>query len=221
MKTSLQQIGLPTLGSGATWFYRKQLEQLYQATHGSTTACPLVEIEVDFARINALLPDKFTQLNPLLDKLFLDLDAAEVSLIVIPNITLHVAIDRLELPAALAQKLVHPIKLGIAALEDTGTQSITLAGTRHTMQSSLLRGYFERAGIRVMSPGQADMERLDQMRVAVFESGVTKALEQELAGICQRYPDLVIACTELSMLYHNNAATDLARLQIERTIELV
>jgi len=211
-----------------------QLQQLYQATHGNKKVAPIVQRPVDFEQINAFLPDRFTQLTPLLESLFLNLEQDAVDIILIPNITLHVAVDRLTLADETRGKIVHPISLGIEKLQADTIKQITLVGTRHTMQLTLIAQYFERRDIEVLPCNNEDIEALDKIRIEVFREGFSKPTSEEMFDIFSRYSNVVIACTELSILNigtetdndsdsddNSNNVIDLARLQIAKAIALI
>ncbi len=223
----MKQIDLPTLGGGATRFYLDQLKQLYQATHGNKNLAPIVQTPVDFEQINAFLPDRFIQLTPLLETLFLDIEQNGADLILIPNITLHAAVDRLALTEQTRQKIIHPIHVGIEKLKEEQIRQITLVGTRHTMQSTLIAQYFDRQGIDVLPCATEDIETLDRIRLEVFNKGFSKAMTdmtEEMNNVLSGYGNIVIACTELSILnieHDTNSHFDLARLQIDKAIQLV
>lgn len=213
-----RQIAMPVLGAGASDFYRAELDRLHAQHHGDGPS-PVLAVATDFAAINANLPDNYPALLPLLDTLFNNLAATGAPLYLLPNITLHSAVDRLHLPATERAKIVHPLACAIAALQARHIERITLAGTRHTMASSQLAGYFVACGITVDFPGGTVIDALDALRLAVFEHGVTPTLKEEMGTLLSIYDNVVLACTELSMLNTADIYIDVARLQMAAAIE--
>ena len=221
MNSKDKKIGLPTLGTQVTRFYRESLEELFQSTNPDKTSIKVVETDVDFKLMNSFLPDGFTELMPLLENTFLDLKNRGADIFLIPNITLHAAIDQMVLPKEISQKIIHPITLGIEKLDAENIKMITLIGTRHTMRSSLISSYFEHQGIKVNTPTANDIQILDRIRTKVFESGASKKLIKKMQEVLSHYEHNVLACTELSMLNlltNSNNNIDLAKLQIEHTV---
>jgi len=79
-----------------------------------------------------------------------------------------------------------------------------------------------------------DIEALDKIRIEVFREGFSKPTSEEMFDIFSRYSNVVIACTELSILNigtetdndsdsddNSNNVIDLARLQIAKAIALI
>jgi len=98
-------------------------------------------------------------------------------------------------------------------------EEITLVGTRHTMQSDQLAGFFESRGITVKFPETDDISALDALRLQVFEEGFSKGAKKEMDKILSRYDNPVLACTELSILNRESQFIDLARLQIAAALK--
>ncbi|WP_111640306.1 aspartate/glutamate racemase family protein [Marinimicrobium alkaliphilum] len=218
MNKLARKIAMPTLSEKASDFYQRELNRLYGLHQGRHGACPLQRVATDFERLNASLPDNYIVLKRLLDALFEELEATAAVVYLLPNITLHAAIDRLDLPSKVHAKIVHPLRFGISALEASGTTRITLVGTRHTMQSDQLAEYFEEKQIEVDFPRTADILALDGLRLEVFARGYSQRLKIAMEKLLARYENTVLACTELSVLNTDASFTDLARLQMAAAI---
>lgn len=216
-------IGIPSLGSQSKNFYELTLTHLYQNKHGLSSDCPLFFLDVDFDKINAHLPDHFEALLPLLLNMINALVAKNVDTILIPNITLHASIEKLDLRPENKKRIINPIFSGIEALQTDGIREITLIGTRHTMGSKLIAQFFENEDIKVNSPDAEDITLIDKLRLTVFESGYSEILESDMHAIIKRYEHVVVACTELSILNSDNKnihnkCYDLARIQMAKAI---
>lgn len=212
-----KQIAMPVLGEQATDFYQAELNRLYGLNHDHQP-CPLLRVETVFERINACLPDNYAALAPLLNSLFEKLAESNAAVYLFPNITLHAAIDRLQLPDGERTRLVSPLQCAIAELSNSGIGTITLVGTRHTMQSDQLAGYFVKKGIEVCFPEADDIRDLDGLRLQVFAEGYSASLKADMERLLAGYDKVVLACTELSMLNKDMTFIDLARLQMAAAI---
>lgn len=213
-----RQIAMPMLGEQASGFYQTELNRLYGLGHNRQETCPLQLVAMDFERLNANLPDNYAALNPLLDTLFEKLEATGSAVYLLPNITVYAAVDRLDLPSKEYAKIVHPLACAISAFRAAGITRITLAGTRHTMQSGQLADYFEEKQFYVDFPGADDIQSLDSLRLKVFASGYSESLKAEMEKLLACYDNTVLACTELSMLNRDASFIDLARLQMAAAI---
>lgn len=218
MTENHKKIGLPCLGTKAKQFYELRLNYLYQEKYGADAQCPLEFINIDFDKINALLPDQYDALLPLLKELIEVLENTNINIILIPNITLHTVLDKLEISLETKSRIVDPIVTGIQALNAENITQITLAGTRYTMQTEQIAQYFEQTNIKVLRPDENDIKQIDKIRLEVFKSGYANILKAEMLEVFKRYSNVVIACTELSILNSENDYCDLARLQIEKAI---
>ena len=217
MNKSTKHIGLPLLGKQASQFYMETLNALWT----NPTACPVATVDVDFERINANLPDKYAALKPLLGCMLEDLEDSGATIYLVPNITLHAALDRLDMPEETRARIAHPIEAGLDALEAEGIQHITLAGTRHTMQSNQLADYFTARKIKVDFPSPQDIQALDEIRLDVFANGFSVKEKEKMDSVLSKNTCVVLACTELSLLNTDRQFIDLARLHVESALRLL
>jgi len=215
LKQGPRHILLLGLGEHATAFYQQYLICLADGAEHELTLKTL-----DFAELNAFLPDKYQQLCPRLEKELAQLDWKSFDALLIPNITLHAAIDRLNLPAEYSKKLIHPVSATLDLLQQKKIDRITLAATRHTMQSHQLSTYFSHKGIEVKRPETDDMQRIDDIRLEVFEAGFSENAERELTAILRKYQNPLLACTELSLLNRGETFLDMGRCQLHRAFDL-
>lgn len=217
MNNSPKHIGLPLLGKQASQFYLETLNTLW----ANSTVCPVVTVETEFERINDNLPDKYAALKPLLGCMLEDLEETGSTIYLVPNITLHAALDRLEMSEETRVRIAHPIEAGLDLLEAEGIQHITLAGTRHTMQSDQIADYFTARKMKVDFPSPQDIQALDEIRLNVFANGFTAKEKQKMDSVLSKYECVVLACTELSLLNTDKQFIDLARLHIESALRLL
>lgn len=209
---------MPVLGSRATAFYKQELESLH-----APGILSLHLVVTDFEQINANLPENYPALFPLLETLMVQLEATPATMYLVPNITLHTAFATMNLEKNLLNRLINPIDCCISFLKDKCISRITLVGTRHTMQSKQLAGFFEHGGIAVDFPAMNDIETLDSIRLQVFYEGYSPAANHAMTECLAGYDNVVLACTELSLLNRTGSASgsrviDMARLQLSATI---
>lgn len=213
MIPSKKQILLPALGTVATRFYQQEFQKLI-----GDAPIGLKFQTWDFDAINACLPDNFQSLAPLLLTAFEALDWDSFDALVIPNITLQTQIDRLPLSAQQSRKIVHPVPVMLQELQAQRISSITLAATRHTMKSHQLSTYFSHKGIEVKRPRPEDILSIDALRLQVFEGADPESLQGRLSQILQAYPNVLLACSELSLLNPEARYLDLCRAQIKAAV---
>ena len=202
MKRKLN-IGLLGFGEDSTAFYLDRIKSEWIKKFGTENECPIVVHPVDFEEVNALLPYQFDQLEPIIKKHLIDLNQLEVDRIVVPNITLHLTIDRLNLASEIENKIVHPFQETIRYLKTQDIQEITLFGTRHTMNSELVNAYFDTEGFQVKVVREKDIEQIDKLRLDVFENGASKNGQITLSELAKEYPNPILMCTELSLINTN------------------
>jgi aspartate racemase len=204
-------IGFLRLGEFTSNFYLKEIEHLSKAYN---KPFKITEIEVDFEEWNQHLPYGFEKLEPKLTKALIQLNSHDIDCIVIPNITLHFTLDRLNLPMELKNKIIHPIKETIAYLNDIGINRITLLGTKYTMNSELMNSYFieNEISLKILSSNQ--INEIDKLRSEVFEGGYSNNLEKRLNFLTLTNENSILACTELSILNQENKILDLSKIQL-------
>ena len=202
MKSQLY-IGLLGMGRDATEFYLDKIKSEWNKKNGTKSACQILIHSIDFEEINALLPYHFEKLEPIIEKHLIDLNQLGIDRIVVPNITMHLTIDRLALPPEIQNKIVHPFRETIHQLKLRDIQEISLFGTRHTMNSELIKAYFETEGFKIHELRENDIEQIDQLRLDVFENGASKKEQNSLSEIVANYPNPVLICTELSLINTN------------------
>jgi len=214
LKNQPTTIGIPALGRQATDFYLDTINSKWT----KSAPCPLLTVAVDFERINEHLPDRYSALSPLLGCMLEDLEESGASVFLVPNITLHAALDRMEFDESTRRKIVSPMSAGVEAMHARGIHKITLAGTRHTMTSRQIADYYETEEIAVEFPSESDIQTLDRIRLKVFKEGYNETLKNKMERVLSGYKNVVLACTELSILNPEKTFTDMARLQISAAL---
>lgn len=211
-------------------YYSQLIDRLWRDRGFGSDELPLIHVEMDFDQLNRWLPDDDERLAPLLADWIETTAKVRSGVLVLPNITLHAALERLQLARKLPG-LVDPLKCAIAQLQTRKCRQILMAGTRHTMTSDLLSGVFSAAGIRVDFPQKEDISALDKLRLVVMYDGYQPVLQETMNRILQKYDNVVLACSELSLLNAGSQMTapsgmtdpylDLCILQVQEAISML
>jgi aspartate racemase len=211
-----EYIGVLGLGEKSTQIYTNKLNEYYRSLYGDFSTCPYKMLNTDFNKINPFLPNEFDKFLPYLKEQLLELNEMGVFQILIPNITLHIVLDQLELPSEVYDKIVHPIKKSIDLLKEEGISQITIIGTRHTSVSKSFIDYFVKLGIDVNVMSNENIKKIDELRIAVYEKGYSPQLERKLFSITSQYNNPLLCCTELSILNKGSFELDLVKTQLEQ-----
>ncbi|WP_366185882.1 aspartate/glutamate racemase family protein [Flavobacterium ovatum] len=212
-------VGLLGLGSRSTLYYIKELNRLYNQKKGGYSTFPFVMLNADFDTINPLLPNTSEALDTVVQTYIDELEKLSITTILIPNITLHETIDRLDVQ----RKILHPLALAVEKIIEQEWSTIVLFGSLHSMESNYIRSYFNAKGIEVQLPSQEDRLFIDDFRKQTYSETETPNLIASYHSILNKYTKIfpvVLACTELSILKptDNNRIIDMAQLQIEKAV---
>ncbi|CAA6828157.1 MAG: Unknown protein [uncultured Thiotrichaceae bacterium] len=195
-------IGLLGLGSYSTLFYLERLNALYNQRNGGYSTCPLVMMNVDFDSINPYLPDNFAKLEQPLAIHLGALQYMGVSAMVVPNITLHEAIERLPSHQTSPYPLVHPVNVTLEALQADQHTEAYIFGSRYSMQADYLRNRFQEGGVSLYQPEEEAKAFLDGFRQIIYQGEQTEQDIKHYQYLIERHSEerpVVIACTELSV----------------------
>ncbi|WP_299247820.1 aspartate/glutamate racemase family protein [uncultured Lacinutrix sp.] len=218
----MSTLGLLGLGSFSTLFYIKELNALYNAKHGGFSTCPFKMLNVDFNAINNLLPNTSKALDTIVKDSLNKLQNLQIDTIVVPNITLHETIDRLNIRT----NLIHPIEETISRIKESKHANVTIFGTLYTMQSNYITSKFTAQNITILQASKEDMQQIDDLRIAIYNGKETEAQLVIFNKLINKYTKngiVVLACTELSVAYNikNSLVYDMARIQILKSINLL
>jgi aspartate racemase len=218
---SKTQFAILGLGSRSTLYYLEQLNKLYNAKNGGYSTCPFFLLNTNFDNINQLLPNTSVQLDAILQNYLDQIESLEVAEILIPNITLHETIDRLELQ----KNIIHPLPLSVVKMRETDTKKVMLFGSLHSMQSRYIRSYLEFNSIEVLLPSLEDMIFIDEVRTHIYNSTETKEIINIYHELIKKYSEnnaVILGCTELSILKPTDQKNviDMAQLQIEAAVKI-
>lgn len=217
-----KSVALLGLGSKSTLYYISELNRLYNAKHGRYSTFPFSLINADFNDINPLLPNPSEQLDTATQVYIHAIEKLDVTHLLIPNITLHETIDRIQVK----KNIIHPIHLTISKLKQNNWNKVMLFGSLHTMTSDYIRSAFQKEGIEVVAPIQEEMNVIDELRKHVYSDTQTTDLIEQFHSLIEKYTlstPVLLACTELSLVKPNgnNKLLDMAGIQIEEAVNTV
>ncbi|WP_040281642.1 aspartate/glutamate racemase family protein [Psychroserpens damuponensis] len=218
-QTKLAILGL---GSRSTLYYLSELNRLYHLAKGGYSTCPFLLLNTNFDTINSLLPNTSKALDAAVNHYINDIEKLEVQQLIIPNITLHSTIDRLQI----SKHIIHPIVLSIEKIKAQQWQTIVLFGSYYSMTSPYIAQHLEASGIEVLLPTESDMRFLDVVRRHVYYNTETNDVITKYHNLIHRYlakTPVILSCTELSILkpIGNVKLLDMADIQIEQAIQTI
>lgn len=217
LNTKLAVLGL---GSRSTLFYLSELNRLYNNKKGDYSTCPFLLLNTNFNSINTLLPNTSKQLDTVMNGYIKEIAIFNAPYLLIPNITLHETIDRLDITTS----VLHPITLSIKRIKENNWDKVVLFGSLFSMHASYIKDQFLDNGIDVILPKEEDMLFIDDVRKQVYnETESVECIEKyhNLTSIYSAKNPVVLSCTELSILKlkGNKNVLDMADLQIEEAIK--
>jgi|TARA_R100000789_G_C3005459_1_gene149938 aspartate racemase len=209
-------IGILGLGVRSTSYYTNLLHQKMHEKYGGYHTFPYLNYQINFNDINPFLPNQFDVLLPHLEKHIVNLKNLNLDKWLVPNITLHEALDKINHGLS----LFHPLELAIQNCLKNNIQNVVVFGTNYTMQSNYMKSYFEKESIIVHKATKNEMILIDELRTKIYQSKDKKDDIKNYQKLIENYTKnahVIIACTELSLLSKEIKSTkiiDLAQLQI-------
>lgn len=213
---STKNIGILELGAYTTSYYLEEIKKI-----GFSNSTKTIQIKVhptNFDRINMHLPYGFKELIPIVEKEIIATNELGIDVLVIPNMTLHLTVDQMNLPTNIRNKIIHPFHEIIQELKSKNVNKISLFGTRHTMQSEYIKAYFISENISISEISQKDIQEIDALRLAVYARGPSVSLSKEFQNLGAKYINPVIICTELSLI--NRDFYDASTTQIKVAVSV-
>ena len=216
-----KNLGILGLGNRSTLFYIDELNKRFNAVHRGYSTCPFILYNINFDRINPYLPNKFTNLEPVLSLYIKSIKKLGIKYLLIPNITLHETFDRINVDLDIA----HPVQLTIDKLIESELKEVVVFGSLYTMQSKNLKDTFFKKEILLVEPKMEHRKFLDHFRKQIYYEQESNEDLEEYKRIMTLYSKdlpVVIACTELSIYtdHSNPKLFDMATIQIEKILSL-
>lgn len=217
-----RSLGVLGLGSRSTLFYIKELNRLYHKKHGGYSTCPFKLLNANFDEINNLLPEASEQLDAIVSWYIEELIQLQINKILVPNITLHQTLERLNIETT----IIHPIDSTIIEVQKMNCKKIFLFGSLYTMQSAYVKSKFTKNGIEVLIPSKKDRELIDELRKHIYYETETTDLIDAFNHLITKYTRnycTVLACTELSIISNKNCDKlfDMSRIQLNAALNTI
>ncbi len=209
------------LGSRSTLFYLKELNKLYQKQKGGYSTYPLLLLNANFDEINQLLPEPSAELDSIVQGYLNEIEKLDAEYSLIPNITLHETIDRLNIKS----KFLHPVVLTAAKINANNWREIVLFGSLQTMQSDYISSIFSAKCINTVFPSAKDKLLIDKVRKQVYNETETEEMINNFHLLVEKYSKnnpVVLACTELSILNsenQNKRVVDMTQEQLTAAVD--
>ena len=206
------------LGLKSSLWYLERIHVAY--AHSPDQTAPVHVNWVDFSSINAHLPDAWEHLLPEVERVMQEFAEGSNGALLVPNITLHQALDRIDGPWS--SRLIHALDLP----EGQGRQA-AVYGTRHTHRLGHVSNALQKSGWKVVPVSEHATGLADQVRTSAYAGGTDPAVLRAFASELVRTSATatpVIACTELSMALsgmHLEGVLDLACAQIDKAVALL
>ncbi|MBD1221576.1 aspartate/glutamate racemase family protein [Virgibacillus halodenitrificans] len=202
----MKRIGL--LG-GMSWEstseYYRLINQEIQRRLGGLHSAECLLISVNFAEI-----ERYQSLNEwekaaeILGDAAMRLEMAGAEFIVICSNTMHKVAQEVE--KFIRIPILHIAEATVTRIKQQDIENIGLLGTEYTMEQDFYKAILESQGLRIMTPGQTDREKINQIIFeqlclgqllpesrAFFHEVIEKLKEQGAEGI-------ILGCTEIGLL---------------------
>jgi aspartate racemase len=221
----MNKIGLWGLGNISTLHYINRLNTQYLEIKKGYSTFPFELVNSDFNEINPYLPFHFENLMPPIEKVFKRFDSFKISHLLIPNISLHAAVDQCLKSSDFCFKIIHPFDLLKHHLENLKEVNFSIIGTKYTCNSGYVYDFLKHnCGLPLQMSNEA-VQSFENLRNSAYTS-ITQENITKFSEIYENLPQdrkYVIACTELSALASHKqikGIIDLAELQIKSAIQL-
>ena len=217
----MNNLGILGLGSKSTTYYIELLNLLYNKKYGGFSTCPFTMVNADFNDINTFLPNDFINIKKNILPYLHYISSLEISNLLIPNITIHQAIDDLINTEKFNFKLIHPVDVLISHLKLNGIENVVILGTKYTMEGNYIQTKLRQNNIHLSKASDEVIYEIEKIRIEIYNNNF-EYKKNYLTEFAQSQPNLkvILACTELSVLANQNSLfIDMATLQIQKAIE--
>ncbi len=202
---------MKTIGiiGGLTWHstldYYSLLNQLTNKKLGGNHAAKIFLYSVDFAEIEVLTKKQdWDAIAVIICKAAKTIETAGADCLLIGANTMHNIADQVQ--ASINIPLIHIADAVADAIRAKGLKKVALLGTKYTMQLDFYKHRLATAGIQVIIPGDADIEKINDAIYNEFGKGIF--LPERKIQFLQIIEDLrlqgaegvILGCTEIPIL---------------------
>ncbi|WP_296490480.1 aspartate/glutamate racemase family protein [Rhodoferax sp.] len=209
---------LKTLGliGGMSWEstvpYYRLINETVKARLGGLHSAKIVLYSVDFAEVEHLQASgQWQAAGALLADVAQRLEGAGADALVLCTNTMHKVADAIT--SSVGIPLLHIADPTALAIRQAGYTTVGLLGTRFTMEQDFYRQRLEQQGLTVLTPGQADRDRVHQviyqeLCLGQINAGSRQDYQRVIAELGARGAQaIILGCTEIGLLVQ---ATDCA-----------
>lgn len=216
------------MGYRSTMLAYERLQQLYAERMGEEHTCPVVLLSVDFATINALLPNNIEAAAALLSSSVEQLDRIDgVCCNLLINNTLHKSLDVIVQQKAKGLKTNYG-HIGVLlkqTLQKQQPENVLLIGTKYTMSDPYFKAFVPET-TQLLIASKPLTEQIDKLRKAYYHAANVEMAQSVYENIQAEFPNLdtlVLTCTEHSLAFKDIQPTetivDTMQLQCEYAID--
>ena len=206
---------MKTIGliGGLTWYstldYYKLLNELVNERKGGAHAAKLILYSVDFAEIKSLtVKEDWDGIVKIIGAAARSLEKAGAECLMIGANTMHNIADNIE--AMIQIPLIHIADAVAAEIQKQQLTTITLLGTKYTMQMDFYKNRLLKHGIKTIIPSVADIEFINNSIYNEFSKGLflPETKERYLRIIhsltTEGAQGVIFGCTEIPILLKQN-----------------
>ena len=185
--------------------YYRLINETIKARLGGLHSAKIVLYSVDFAEVEHLQASgQWQAAGALLADVAQRLEGAGADALVLCTNTMHKVADAIT--SSVGIPLLHIADPTAQAMRRAGHTTVGLLGTRFTMEQDFYRQRLEQHGLTVLTPGQADRERVHQviyheLCLGEVRDASRQAYLQVIAELGARGAQaIILGCTEIGLL---------------------
>ncbi len=212
----------------STQTYYRLVNQLVRERLGGLHSARLVLYSVDFAEIEALQQrGDWAATAQILEAAARALETAGADFLVLCTNTMHRVAPQIE--QAVKIPLLHIADATARELHRQGVTRVGLLGTRFTMEQAFYRERLEAQGIRVLTPDEAQRERVHAVIYAELCRGDIRAESKAayldiVSSLAERGAQgVILGCTEIGLLIQGDdtdvSLFDTTAIHAEQAVE--
>lgn len=208
------KVGMLYLGKDSSEFFERKIRE--------KGIKEIKIIHTDFKTINSFLPDQFDRLKEVIGPYLKQAESKNIEQLVIPNITLHETIDKIQ--DEFSFTVVHPVRVALDFLKKKKIKEATLFGTKYTMNKGYIVNMANDDNIIMKVPTEKDQLIIECFRKKVFDKTDSVLDRENYLNVLRSYSkfsNVLLACTELSLIHEaeqTENVLDMAMIQLKSIV---
>jgi aspartate racemase len=185
--------------------YYAKINEAVRDRLGGLHSAKILLYSVEFAEVERMQHEgRWDEAGALLAEVAQTLESAGADFLVLCTNTMHLVAPQIE--AAVKIPLLHISAPTAEAIRSRGINTVGLLATRFTMEKDFYRARLERAGLRVMTPGERDRDLVhrviyDELCVGRIEDASRDAYKQVMQHLVDAGAEgIILGCTEIGLL---------------------